>query len=208
MLHGLKNLNINQKQYCNTFNKNFKNGSHPKIILINKNKTYTYVFLKELLLFSYQVVSSSLWTPRTVAHQTSLSLGFPRQKYWNLLPFPSPRALPNPGIEPVSPVVSWVTCVGRWILYHWATPENPLLKGYVIVSNIYSPCFLRHASFHERSWMKTLKYPKKAIILLWRAWVNPGNLGKLQEKNDCNTNFSLQSQSALFQMQLAVDTFH
>ena len=28
-------------------------------------------------------------------------MGFPRQEYWNGLPFPSPRDLPNPGIEPV-----------------------------------------------------------------------------------------------------------
>ena len=27
---------------------------------------------------------------------------FPRQEYWNELPFPSPGDLPNPGIEPVS----------------------------------------------------------------------------------------------------------
>ena len=29
-------------------------------------------------------------TPWTVALQTSLSMGFPRQVYWNGLPFPSP----------------------------------------------------------------------------------------------------------------------
>ena len=32
----------------------------------------------------------------------SLSLGFSRQEYWSGLPFPSPRHLPNPGIEPWS----------------------------------------------------------------------------------------------------------
>ena len=42
-------------------------------------------------------------TPRTVAHQTSLSLEFSRQEYWSGLPFPSPEELPNPGIEPWSP---------------------------------------------------------------------------------------------------------
>ena len=31
------------------------------------------------------------------------STGFPRQEYWNGLPFPSPGDLPDPGIEPVSP---------------------------------------------------------------------------------------------------------
>ena len=41
-------------------------------------------------------------TPWTVACQAPLSMGFPRQEYWSLLPFPSPRDLPDPGIEPAS----------------------------------------------------------------------------------------------------------
>ena len=35
------------------------------------------------------------------AHQASLSMGFPRQKYWSGLPFPSPGDLPDPGLEPM-----------------------------------------------------------------------------------------------------------
>ena len=42
-------------------------------------------------------------TPLTVAYQTSPSMGFSRQEYWSGLPFPSPRDLPDPGIEPGSP---------------------------------------------------------------------------------------------------------
>ena len=38
-------------------------------------------------------------TPWTVAHQTLLSMGFPRQEYWNLSPFPSPRNLPDTRFE-------------------------------------------------------------------------------------------------------------
>ena len=34
--------------------------------------------------------------------QAPLSMGFPRQDYWNGLPFPSPGDLPDPGIEPTS----------------------------------------------------------------------------------------------------------
>ena len=41
-------------------------------------------------------------TPWTVAYQTSLSLGFPKQEYWSGLPIPSPRDLPDSGIAPVS----------------------------------------------------------------------------------------------------------
>ena len=32
-------------------------------------------------------------------------MGFPRQKYWSGLPFPSAGDLPDPGIEPESPVL-------------------------------------------------------------------------------------------------------
>ena len=44
-------------------------------------------------------------TPWTVAYQAPLSVGFSRQEYWSGLPFPSPGALPNPGIEPRSPAL-------------------------------------------------------------------------------------------------------
>ena len=30
-------------------------------------------------------------------------MGLPRQEYWSGLPFPSPGALPNPGIKSMSP---------------------------------------------------------------------------------------------------------
>ena len=43
-------------------------------------------------------------TPWTVAHQVPLSMGFSRQEYWSRLPCPPPRDLPNPVIEPLSPV--------------------------------------------------------------------------------------------------------
>ena len=43
--------------------------------------------------------------PWTVAHQASLSMGFPRQESWSGLPFPSPGDLPDPGIEPGSPAL-------------------------------------------------------------------------------------------------------
>ena len=38
-----------------------------------------------------------------LAYQAPLSMDFSRQKYWSRLPFPSPRDLPDPGIEPRSP---------------------------------------------------------------------------------------------------------
>ena len=56
--------------------------------------------------FSHVQLFATLWT---VAHQASLSTGFPRQEYQSEVPFPSPGALPDPGIEPsslMSPVLA------------------------------------------------------------------------------------------------------
>ena len=39
-----------------------------------------------LLLFSHSVMSNSFVTPWSVAHRTPLSMGFPRQDYWDGLP--------------------------------------------------------------------------------------------------------------------------
>ena len=44
-------------------------------------------------------------TPWTVAYYAPLSMGFCRQEYWSVLPFPSPEDLPDPGIEPRSPAL-------------------------------------------------------------------------------------------------------
>ena len=44
---------------------------------------------------------ATLWA---VARQAPLSMGFPRQEYWSGLPFFSPGDLPDPGIDPTSPM--------------------------------------------------------------------------------------------------------
>ena len=54
-------------------------------------------------------VLSCVWlfaSPRTVARQAPLSMGFPRQEYCSELPFPSSGDLPDPGIEPTSPTLA------------------------------------------------------------------------------------------------------
>ena len=67
-------------------------------------------------------MSNSFVTPRTVAHQTPLLMGFPRQEYWSGLPFPSTGDLPDPGIKPASP--SWQA--GSLPLDHLG---SPILNG-------------------------------------------------------------------------------
>ena len=54
-------------------------------------------------------------TPRTVTLQAPLPMGFPRQEYWSGLPFPSRPSRPRDWTH--------VSCISRWILYHWAPSE-------------------------------------------------------------------------------------
>ena len=51
--------------------------------------------------FSYVQLIVTLWT---AAHQALLSMGFSRQEYWSGLPCSPLGDLPNPGIEPASPM--------------------------------------------------------------------------------------------------------
>ena len=51
---------------------------------------------------SYAVVSSSL-QPHRLIRQTPLSMEFSRQEYCSGLSFPTPKDLPDSGIEPASP---------------------------------------------------------------------------------------------------------
>ena len=45
-------------------------------------------------------------TPRTVARQAPLSMGFSRQEDWSGLSCPPPGDLPDPRIEPRSPATA------------------------------------------------------------------------------------------------------
>ena len=51
-------------------------------------------------------MSDSFVTPWTVACQSPLSMGFPKQEYWSGLQFTSPKDLPDLGIGPTSPALA------------------------------------------------------------------------------------------------------
>ena len=72
------------------------------LLLTTLRKLKTLVFdLYVLRHFSRVQLSVTPWT---VAHQAPLSMGFSRQDYQCGLPCPPPGDLPDPGVEPVSPV--------------------------------------------------------------------------------------------------------
>ena len=115
-----------------------------------------YSFPTVLVLYRL-VTSDSLWLFVTlcdpldcIACQVPLSMVFFRQEYWSGLPFPIPRDLPDPEIEPASP------CVDRWILYQWATRGSsiPFPGGLTVVllSNFHKAgmCLFLELIFHLR----------------------------------------------------------
>ena len=72
---------------------------------------------------------STLCDPWTVAHQAPPSMGFSRQEYWSGsgLPFPSPGALPHPGIEPRSPTLQADALI--------SAPKDRLIKAMLFSSS-------------------------------------------------------------------------
>ena len=56
------------------------------------------------------------------------SMGFSRQESWNGLPFPSPGDLPNPRDW------TFISYIGRWILYHCVTRKLPVTHVNVKIS--------------------------------------------------------------------------
>ena len=74
-----------------------------------------------LRLGSHCSVLSTLFNPMDCTW-APLSMGFSQQVYWSGLPFPSLGDLPDPGIEPTSPVSPILT--GRFF-YRWAIWQAP-----------------------------------------------------------------------------------
>ena len=68
----------------------------------------------------------TLCDPMDCNHQAPLSIGFSRQKYWRGLPFPLPRDLPDPGIEPESPALQADTLLSE-------PPVKPMVNKYEII---------------------------------------------------------------------------
>ena len=68
--------------------------------------------------------------PWTVAHQAPLSMEFSKQEYWSGLPFPSPRDLPDPEVEPRSPTMQAVSLPSE-------SPGKPICESISIYLSIY-----------------------------------------------------------------------
>ena len=87
-------------------------------------------------------------TPWTAARQAPLSMGFPRQEHWSGLPFLSPRDLPDPGIEHMSPALQ-VDSLPQCI---YVDPNLPIQQSGFLVT-IYMVRVMP-AAINLKNWMK------------------------------------------------------
>ena len=71
---------------------NFRRETRKASGFIHYRTCFSFAAHKLLVLGCVCVLSRVLLfvTPRTVTRQASLSMGFSRQEYWSVLPFPSP----------------------------------------------------------------------------------------------------------------------
>ena len=113
--------------------------------------------------------------PWTVALQAPLSMGFSRQEYRSRLPFPSPGALPDPGIEPGSPTLQ----------ADFFTTEPPgkqkcLLITYLTYCNpFWEPTWVTHmlmSVWYEIDWQGPFqgsnRHPNHCIFLPFFPWAS------------------------------------
>ena len=70
-------------------------------------------------------------------------MGFSRQEYWNGVPFPSPRDLPNPGIEPQSPALQADSLPAELMM------EAPKLVFYPIISLVNEHSYPKECELYE-----------------------------------------------------------
>ena len=100
--------------------------------IVEINTSYVFQGCARACLFSRVQLFATSWT---VVHQTLLSMGFPRQEYWNGLPCPPPGDFPDPGIKLSSPALA-----GGF--FTTEPPGKPYVHIYTHICNLYSrlPC--------------------------------------------------------------------
>ena len=95
------NYNKNTKSVCSNHNLLYTRN----IPFANNNQV---MYLPYIIPPAYMCARSflTLCNPQTIAHQTPLSMGFPRQEYWSGLLFPTPGDLPVTVIKSMSPALA------------------------------------------------------------------------------------------------------
>ena len=89
-------------------------------------------------------------TPRIVAHQSPLSMGFSRQDYWSGLLCTTPRDFPDQGIEPAS--LMFPALAGRFFTTRatWEAQIQYQLTSFQFSRSVMSDSLQPHESQHAR----------------------------------------------------------
>ena len=125
------------------------------------------IFFSSSLIKSSEVAQScpTLCDPMDCSLPGSSVHGISRQEYWSGLPFPSPGGLPNPGIEPGSPVGR---CFYR--LSHQGSHKVSmyLVSGFVIAFHLWPTAVLSSQCPQKEQVVMTLKKKrgKKKMMLV------------------------------------------
>ena len=81
---------------------------------------------------------ATIWA---VAYQAPPSTGFSRQEYWSGMPFPSQGGLPNPGMEPRSPILQADTLLSE-------PPGKPMGRD-VLTKTAFPPQTFASRNYHS-----------------------------------------------------------
>ena len=114
-----------------------------------------------LLLFSCLVVSSSFATSWSVLHQAPLLMGFPRQEYQSGLPFLPSGDIPNPGIEPGSPVLA-----GGFFITEPPLPLFPKMGFFLQYKTESQCCYSQHVGNRPLSFVLIFLGSRVTLIFL------------------------------------------
>ena len=147
--------------------------------------------------FSCVRLCVTLWN---VAHQAPLSVGFSRQEYRSGLPFPSPRNLPDPGIEPV--------CLTSNL--HWQTDSLPL-GAPLVVQLLKNPSIMWEILVQSLGWEDPLEKGKAihSTPCLSQSYVQCSNKSKRFNPNtDESPTHSTKPKKSDSQDDLTHDSFY
>ena len=107
----------------------------------------------------------------TITCQIPLSMGFSWQEYWSGLPCPPPGDLPDPEIEPLSPVLQ----ADPLPLSHWGSPN--ITKYWVQFPVLYSRSLLVSLYFKKRGKKGTslvIQWFRIHLAIQWDTGSIPG----------------------------------
>ena len=117
MINSLVNCNywLNSNWWSRASNKNL----NEKICNTDCSFIFHTLLGEQFVCVLSRSIISDLCDHRTIVHQAPLPMVFSRQEYWGEFPCP-----PSGGLFQLRDRTQ-IFCIGRKILYHWATQEVP-----------------------------------------------------------------------------------